>query len=301
MHETSAGVPSESKELSATLSHPRGIVRAGLIPLHPANASSKDQWLFRHLARTANRLGVAVLRFDRRARRAGQDVPLADQATDALSAIRCLREGVGDPQLPVGLWGWSQGAWAAPLAAARSEQVRFLILIASTGVSPGVQMRYGTDEHLRMAGFGRKARAELLELRLAYEDAIRRTASRSSVQNVVDRCASEPWFPLASVPRHLPRRLEWRDMDFDPKPIFEKVRVPTLLFYGASDEWSPIRTSISVWREAQTVSGNRNLMIRRLRGTTHAPTLGGKRTIGAISPEYTRTMEIWLGQILPRL
>jgi uncharacterized protein len=301
MQEIPLAVPSGKVRLRGSLTIPEGPIRAGLIPLHPANDPSMDQFLFRHLAQRLPRLGVAVLRFDRRGSRHGDDVPLAHQVDDALAAARLLKARTNDPRLPVGLWGWSQGAWAAPLAASRSELVRYLILIASTGVSPAVQMRYGTREQLRRAGFGQEAQAELLELRLAFERAMRGTTSREAAQKVIDKYASRPWFPLAYVRRELPARLEWSAMDFDPRPVFEKVSVPTLLFYGEEDEWSPVDESIAAWKAASSASGNRAIEIVRTRGTAHAPTLGGKLEADAISPEYTLAMEHWLEGLLPQL
>jgi pimeloyl-ACP methyl ester carboxylesterase len=288
-------------KLEASLTIPPGPVLGGVVPLHPSNDPSRDQVLFRHLARALPRLGVAVLRYDRRPTHAGSDVPLRDQARDALAAISALKQRVGNPELPVGLWGWSQGAWAATVASAESELVRFLILIASTGVSPAVQMRYGTAEHLRAAGFGKEDQAELLELRLAYEGAIRGTVSRSDAQELVDRYVSRPWFALAYVPRKLPTKPSWDDMDFDPALTFQKIVVPTVLFYGDTDEWSPIDESIDSWMAAKRVSRNQEITVVRNPGTSHAPTLEGKMTAQSISPDYTQAMLAWLQALLPRL
>src|SRR5215469_10411458 len=63
----------------------------GIVPLHPADDSSREQFLFRHLADLLPRHGIAVLRFDRRAAADGRDVPLALQAQDALAALGTLR------------------------------------------------------------------------------------------------------------------------------------------------------------------------------------------------------------------
>ena len=71
---------------------------------------------------------------------------------------------------PLGLWAWSQGAWAAALAAARSTEIAFLVLLAACGVSPAEQMRYGTAEQLRRNGYGDDdSLRELAELRSALE------------------------------------------------------------------------------------------------------------------------------------
>jgi hypothetical protein len=154
------------------LTLPEGRVRGGLVPLHPASDGSRRQFLFEHLVDTVVPRGVAVLRFDRRPSPGGQDVPFVVQAEDAREVLATLRSEVGD--VPLGLWAWSQGAWAAALAASRSGEVSFLVLLAACGVSPVAQMRYGTAEQLRRNGFGdTESLAELAELRTALEDAIR--------------------------------------------------------------------------------------------------------------------------------
>ena len=275
------------------LTPPAGRVRGGIVPLHPASDGSRRQFLFEHLADTVGPLGVAVLRFDRRRSPGGEDVPFAVQAADALLALDALRAEVGD--VPLGLWAWSQGAWAAALAAAKSSDVAFLVLLAACGVSPAVQMRYGTAEQLRRNGFGDKqALTELAELRVALEDAIRDGNRLAESQAVVDRYADRPWFPLAYVPRTLDPAAEWPDMDFDPAPILAEVGCPVLLVYGEEDEWTPIEPSIAAWQHA----GNADLTVVRLAGTDHAPTFGGRHDRDAISPEYTQALTDWLDQRL---
>ena len=279
--------------LEGELTLPEGRVRGGIVPLHPAADGSRRQFLFDHLADTVAPLGVAVLRFDRRPSVGDEDVPFAVQAADALQALEALRAKVGDVRL--GLWAWSQGAWAAALAAARSSEVAFLVLLAACGVSPAVQMRYGTAEQLRRHGFGEEqALTELAELRAALEDAFRDGSRLPASQEIVDRYAGRPWFPLANVARTLDPAAEWPDMDFDPAPILAEVRCPVLLFYGEEDEWTPIEPSIAAWQAA----GNADLTIVRLAGTDHAPTLEGVHERDAISPDYTRALTDWLEQRL---
>jgi hypothetical protein len=271
------------------LTLPGGRVRGGLVPLHPASDGSRRQFLFEHLVDTVVPRGLAVLRFDRRSSPGGEDVPFAVQADDALEALDALRSEVGGA--PLGLWAWSQGAWAAALAASRSPDVAFLILLAACGVSPAVQMRYGTAEHLRRNGYGDdKALAELLELRAALEGAVRDGSRLDSSQAVVDRYADRPWFPLAHVPRTLDPAADWPDMDFDPAPVLAAVRCPVLLFYGETDEWTPIEPSIAAWERA----GDGELTVVRLPGTGHAPTVGGVHERAAVSPAYTQALVDWL-------
>ena len=285
----------DGPELDATLTLPSGPTRGGLVPLHPASDPSRHQRLFEHLAEALPPRGIAVLRYDRRPPRGGDDVPFALQADDALAALEVLRGQPGLGGAPLGLWGWSQGAWVAPLAAARSPEVAFLVLVSSTGVSPAEQMRHGTAEQLRRAGYGDEELAELAELRGAVEAALRGGDGGQALQSVVDRYANRRWFPLAYVPRTV-TTTEWVDMDFDPEPVFAQVHCPVLLFYGETDEWTPIEASIAAWRRASAVAGNGDVRVVRLAGASHEPTIGSE-----ISRQYVETLLDWLDQVLARL
>jgi pimeloyl-ACP methyl ester carboxylesterase len=234
-----------------------------------------------------------VLRYDRR----GDDVPFADQVADARSAIDALVARPDMDSKRIGLWGFSQGAWIAPLVAAEDARVAFVVLLASTGVSPAEQMRYGTAKQARAAGYGDDAVRRLVELRAVLEDYNRGRIDRAVAQGATDAAAGEPWFGIAYVRRELPEEPGfWPDMDFDPAEIFARVRVPTLLFYGEDDEWQPIDASAAAWRRAAESAGNDDLTVIRLPGTRHAPTLESRETRDAISPEYETRLLSWIAE-----
>ena len=279
--------------LQASLSvPPAGRARAGLVPLHGASAPSRGYFLYRHLTELLSEHGIAVLRYDRRP--STGDVPFALQAGDALAALRLLRSQPGLADVPIGLWGLSQGAWAAATAAAHSDEVAFLVLVGSAGMSPALQMRYGTARQLRQAGESDEALQELAELRSTFEAYLRGQQGRGAAQAVVDRFATRLWFPLVYVPRTLPEAGSWQDMDFDPEPVFAQIHCPVLLFYGEDDDWVPIDESIAAWQRAATSADNQDVTIARLSGTMHLPTLNHGDTIASISPEYTGRLTSWL-------
>ncbi len=260
--------------LDAALTLPAGSgPHPALIALHPAGDRSRDQYLFRHLATVLPPRGIAVLRFDRR----GDDV----REREDIDAER------------IGLWGFSQGAWVAPLVAGESREVAFLVLLASTGVSPAEQMLYGTTKHAREAGFGLDAERGIVALRRTVDEWRRGNVSRDTAQAAVDAASGQPWFAHAWVQRTLGDGI-WPNMDFDPEPVFSRVRVPVLLFYGDDDEWQPIERSIAAWRRAAARAANPDVTIVRLAGTRHAPTLGGREDATAIAPEYERMLIAWL-------
>jgi pimeloyl-ACP methyl ester carboxylesterase len=260
-----------------------------LIGLHPANDPSRDQFLFTHLASVLPPRGTAVVRYDRR----GSDVPLELQADDALSAVAALRARSDIDPTRIGLWGFSQGAWVAPLVASRSADIAFLVLVASTGVSPSEQMLYGCAKHAREAGFREDEVGRLIALRRTVDEWRRGHLTREHAQAAVDAAADQPWFEHAYVRRTLGDGI-WPNMDFDPEAVFAQVRVPVLLFYGEDDEWQPIDASIATWHRAARRSRNPDVTVVRLAGTRHAPTLGDREDATAIAPEYERTLVAWL-------
>jgi pimeloyl-ACP methyl ester carboxylesterase len=246
--------------------------------LHGASHPEHDYPLYAHLEDVLAPRGIAVQRYDRRPSADGHDVPLAVQADDALAALRTLPDDV-----PVGLWGWSQGAWAA-LVAAHRRRLDFLVLVSACGVSPSRQMLYGTAEQLRRNGFGTSAIDSALAVRRVVDGYPRGTGSRAAAQAAVDAVADEAWFPLAGLRRQVPAAGAWRDMDFDPAPLFASVPCPTLALYGEDDEWVPVDESVAAFHGAPRVT------VRRLAGSGHEPVVG---------PVYTDALTSWLDAVLP--
>ncbi|KAB1117643.1 alpha/beta hydrolase family protein [Micromonospora aurantiaca] len=280
--------------LPAVLDLPAGPVRGGLVVLHGSHAEQHSYFLYAHLARLLPPAGIAVLRYDRRPRIDGHDVPLADQAEDASAALTELRRHVGSA--PVGLWGFSQGAWAAALTAVR-HPVDFLVLVGCSAVSPAVQMRHGTAEQLRRNGYGPADLAELAELRRVAEGFQRGDVPRAEAQEAIDAAARRRWFPLAFLPNELPATPgTWTDMDYDPAPVLARLTCPVLLCYGATDAWIPIEDSLAVWRRA---ARDAELTVARLAGCDHAPTLGEGEDLDSVSPQYERVLLDWLDRRLP--
>jgi pimeloyl-ACP methyl ester carboxylesterase len=225
------------------------------VALHGAGEGTRDNHLYEHLHEVGSRVGIGVATYDRRGEGASDGQPSVDhlelQANDALA----VADALGADR--VGLWGFSQGSWVAPLAASRSPRVAFLVLIASTGVSPSEQMLYGVAEQVRRAGFGEDEVRRAVELRRAFGAWMREPADEpgSVLAAALDSASSEPWWPQAYLPTALPdpvKRETWRaEMDFDPEPVFAATTVPTLLFYGGDDSWTPVQASVDTWRRAR--------------------------------------------------
>ena len=261
-----------------------------VVALHGAGEGTRDGMLYQHLHRVLPPAGIGVVTFDRRgdgestgdASRGRFDV----QVRDALAVIDAV-----DAER-VGLWGYSQGGWIAPLAAMASERVAFLVLVASTGVTPSEQMTYATAEQLRIDGFDETVVAGALALRRRFDDWAHGRGDEREEELRVDLLAAleEPWFGHLFIPPVLldeeGRGLWIEEMDFDPRPVFTQVRVPTLAFYGEADSWTPVAESIEAWRQAR----GDEVEIIVVPGAEHDLTLPD----GTLSPVYERTLVDWL-------
>lgn len=147
------------------------------------------------------------------------------------------------------------------------------MLLASVGTTPAQQMRHGTAQHVRRAGYGEQAVAELLAARAAYEDGLRGRADPGQVQRALDLVAERPWRHLAWLPERFAPDDSWPDLDFHPAPVFAGTRCPVLAVWIDDDPWVPVAASEAAWREA---AGER-LAVLRLPGDAHAPEPGDPR------------------------
>jgi uncharacterized protein len=261
-----------------------------LVALHGAGEGTRDSPSLRHLHELLPQHGFGVVTFDRR----GEGESTGDatrgrfdlQAGDALAVVRAI-----DAER-VGLWGFSQGGWIAPIAAARSDDVAFLVLVASIGVTPSEQMMVAVERQLRLAGYGDDVVERALDLRRRFEHWIHEIAPEPDEQLSADLLAAvdEPWSGQLWLPPTLldeeSRRLWIEEMDYDPRPTFERVRVPTLSFYGALDSWAPVEASVEAWREAR--GDDVELVV--IAGAEHDLSLPDSN----FAPEYDTRLVEWL-------
>ena len=282
-------IPCAGTSLPATLSVPDGELRAVLVALHPAADGSRHQPHFEHLTAVLPPQGIAVLRYDRRHSSSG-GVEFDVQLDDLRHALDVLRDRT---DAPVILWGFSQGAWIAVTAATQLE-VAGLVLIGFAAVSPAVQMRFGTAEQLRRAGFGDESQYALEQLRQAWERFQRHQLSSDELQSRIDAVSREPWFELAYVPDVAPARPGWTDMDFDPGRDMARLRSPVLSFYGRDEEWVPVEECVRRWDEQLGSTGLVELHVLSGVGHDLMEVDGDGKSV--VSPRYERTLVEWLSR-----
>src|SRR5207253_3103596 len=87
-----------------------------------------------------------------------------DRAAEALAAVRFLRARADIRKDRVGLWGFSQGAAVAPLAASESSDVAFVIEVSGHQLPAWQQDLYRVEAELKADGFSKADIANALEI-----------------------------------------------------------------------------------------------------------------------------------------
>jgi len=241
-----------------------------VVLIHGSSTPSRND--FRFYGDLFARRGIAALIYDKRD--AGGDprgsgrYSLRDLAGDALAAVELLkgREDI-DPR-EIGLWGHSQGGWVAPIAAAASRDVAFVISFSGPGVSFAEVGRYADATRLRAHG---ATEAEIVEATAALarvDDFVRRGGEARELQTFLDDTWRRPWAAWTTVPRRVPTaeqirdELRWRDNDLDPALFWEKITAPALVMFGELDDVVPVAASAERIAAALKRAGNGDATIR---------------------------------------
>jgi uncharacterized protein len=254
-----------------------------IVLLHGSGPQTRESYL-RYFADQFARNGIAALIYDKR-NTGRTDIPVSQQgmgtfselADDAAAAVRYLRArpDAVDPRR-IGLWGLSQGAWIAPLAAEKIEGIAFLVLVSGGGVTPALQELYDDEVKLRARGYSQADVAgamALLKLANAYTRS-QSDADWERFQRELAKAQDQPWFSeLDRFPITLPRESPaWNDpdLDYDPVPLLERLRVPVLMVLGEKDELTPVEQTARLTSRALRKAGNTDYAIREIPGANHS-------------------------------
>jgi uncharacterized protein len=215
--------------------------------------------------------GIAVLVFDKRGTGSSEGdfgMDFGQLADDVVAAVDWLRQQPEiDPQR-IGLAGFSQGGWISPLAASRTDAVKFVLVGFGLVDSPAEEDRAETLAAIRKKGFGPAEVAKADELTHAVDEIVRSRFKDGwdRVAELKDRFEGEPWVEAlgdgtaGSVMRYpgwalriagpwlMPRGLD-RHWFYDSRPLLEKLDVPMLWLMGGDDVEAPNAVTLAFLRK----------------------------------------------------
>ena len=273
-----------------------------LVFTHGSGPSGRDSGRYQEEAQAFVAAGIACLIYDKRGY--GQSTgdwktaSFDDLAADAIAAVRYLGGRREIASKRIGLRGASQSGWILPLAAARSRDVAFLVLISPPAVTPYEQVLYDVRTDLEDAGFSPGEVARALQLTKSGLDYARTGQGWAEHKQSVDANARERWAEIAAGP---PSSDDWLwkwihpVIDFDVLPIVRRLDVPVLVLLGEQDREVPSQTSGHLLEAAFV--GNSRAAIRYFPDGDHdlrstkAPKVDGRAPFVA---GYLETISAWV-------
>jgi pimeloyl-ACP methyl ester carboxylesterase len=265
-----------------------------VVMLHGAGHGERD--FYRTIAERFAEEGVASLIFDRRGHGASggeRDMDLFVLGRDAEAAWQFLAQQQEVDSSRTGLWGYSNGAWVASLAAAELPDVAFLVLTGAAAVTPGRAEAYRRAHDLRTQGIAAETVAAVERAWTlifgyvgsgAQDHPGKELARLSEVirEDTTLQGLSVPEFvrerpELDSVPRFDRPPLDGSldalagsspDMGYDPIPVLMSLGCPTLVVLAEHDANIPPEESLG---QFNLVARSRsNVRVEMLRGAGHS-------------------------------
>lgn len=254
--------------------------------------------------------GVAVLLPDKRGSGASdgdwRTATFEDLAGDALAAVRHVRSRrKADPER-VGLVGLSQGGRVAPVAAARSSEVAYVVNVVGSAVPFVEQVDHEMEHTFREAGLT----GDDLGAAMALHDVAKRYVSGeipwATYRSALDSAHASEWRRAAEGFPATEDHWRWEFfrgvIDFDPLPWWRRVEAPTLVLYGSEDANTPTARSVERLREAFSGGRSSRHEIQVFDGLGHgllAPMEGRHHRL-ELHPDVVRVLTDWLRRVLER-
>jgi dipeptidyl aminopeptidase/acylaminoacyl peptidase len=281
--------------LAGTLLIPPTVGRhPAVVLIHGSSTPSRND--FRFYGDLFVRRGIAVLIYDKRA---GADlsgasrVDLRDLAADALAGVALLKARADIDPTQIGLWGHSEGGWVAPIAAALSNDVAFVITFSGPGVTYAEVNKFADANRLRAHGYTEPDIREATEALTRVDDYVRRGGDEQTLQSFLDETWQKPWASQTTLPRRVPNPeethawLRWRNLDLDPVSFWQQIKVPALVMFGELDDVVPVQISAERIAAALRLARNRDVTIKIFPNDNH--------TIEH-APDFLDTMLDWTGR-----
>jgi pimeloyl-ACP methyl ester carboxylesterase len=254
---------------------------------------NRDAELFGHkpflvISDYLTKQGIAVLRYDDRGfGKSTGDFSKAtalDFASDVESALVYLKTRKEINPRKIGLVGHSEGGMIAPMVAARSQEVGFMILLAGPGIQGDSLLLMQQQIMQRALGVPETDIKKLSEINTEIIDIIVNTDDPLALKAKLTKHSQENYehIPTSFKPANVTKEQfiaaqvemissPWYQfiLKYNPAPALEQVSCPVLALNGTKDLQIPATLNLTAIHNALRKGGNNNVQVRELPDLNH--------------------------------
>ncbi|WPR77278.1 alpha/beta hydrolase family protein [Algoriphagus sp. NG3] len=286
--------PQAKIKLAGTLTFPpdKGSFPA-VILISGSGPQNRDEELMGHkpflvLSDYLTRNGIAVLRFDDRGfgESTGDfsSATTADFAGDVASAIAFLKSRNEVDTTNIGLIGHSEGGLIAPMVAAESADVGFIVLMAGSGIRGDKLLLLQEELIERVMGASEAEIENLLQTNSKIFDVIVSTGDDLDLKSILRRTLEESLNDDSAnnIPEGMTKEefisaqvnlftSPWVTyfLRYDPSEALEKVTCEVLAINGEKDLQVPPKENLSAIKDALKRGGNNRVTVKEYEGLNH--------------------------------
>ncbi len=276
--------------LAGTLTLPQGKGPfPAVILISGSGPQNRDEELFGHkpflvLSDYLTRRGIAVLRFDDRgtAKSTGNfnEATTADFASDVKAALAYIKTRNEIDPARTGLIGHSEGGMVAPMVAAQSREIAFIVLLAGPGTGMDQIVLYQIERQLRMLGKTEEQIRTEIRFRKKLFEIISSTKDTGLAANKVRKAYTD--LPendrnlLAWKPEQLEETIKafsspwWKFcLTYQPAKALRKVSCPVLALNGSKDTQVQADPNLDAIEQALREGKCKSYTIKKLEGLNH--------------------------------
>ncbi|HEY1682852.1 MAG TPA: alpha/beta hydrolase [Candidatus Tumulicola sp.] len=282
--------------------------RSTILLIHGSDAETREMgWIVPYFACN----GVNVISYDQRGTGESSGNWLANgppqRARDANAIYDALRTDPRvDPQR-IGIWGFSNGGWTAPIVAV-DRPIAFMILQSAPASSVEQNVIYEAKETMRGIGHTAADTQRAVETWQIVLAAIEGRTPIPTAKTAYAKAARASWFddsllPLVPVKTAFeePQLSGWRRfLRYDPAETLATVRAPTLALYGARDTKVDVTHDVPAIEVAFRRAGMHDLTVRWFADAGHTMKVTSNGFDDTKPVRYTRgypaVMLTWLRQ-----
>jgi pimeloyl-ACP methyl ester carboxylesterase len=237
--------------------------------------------IFQKIADYLTRRGIAVLRYDDRGVGGSTGNTMQstteDFAGDAQAAIDFLKKQKNIDSKKIGFLGHSEGGIIAPMVAASSDDVAFLVLVSGTGVNGGEVLLEQQKLILKASGVSDSLINQNLDLQKKINNALSNDKDLNDIRSDIQAFAEKDYETLSKeIKASIKDKKAYINstvqsqilmfnnpwfryfIQYDPAPALQKVKVPVLMTFGELDLQVPVNQNRPKMEEALRLGGNNN-------------------------------------------